>query len=301
MRGLRDRVRNRLHPPPIGGIVSDAPPTFKIRMEFWGLEIANRLSLRRVTSKKSPVVVSMTTHGARIDRVHVAIESVARGSLRPRRHILWLDDPELFANLPRTVRRLRRRGLEVIAVPPGYRVHTKYFPYVESIEEHTELFASNEDDILYPKDWLAGLLQKHREHPDCVVTYRAHAVALEGDRVAPYDSWTPCTSDTPSFRYFGTTVSGQLYPPSFLNFVRRQGTAFLEVAPMQDDVWLHHLAITAGVRTVQVTPEAVLFPWVPGTQASGLFWTNVLGGQNDVQIAATYTPQDIDRMRADPA
>lgn len=290
----------RFDPPEKDG-VSDAPQTFEIRMDILKLELANRVSRRRVTSTDSDVVVSATTHGIRINRVHVAIESVVRGSVRPARYILWLDDPALMANLPGSLKRLRRRGLEIILVPAGYRVHTKYYPYVESIDNHVERLVTSEDDIVFPVHWLRDLLACSDRYPDEVVSFRAHRIALAGTQIAPYDDWVPCTSTEPSYRNFGTNVSGQVYPPSFLNFIKTHGTEFREAAPTADDVWLNRLAIASGRRTVQVLPDPHLFPWVPGTQASGLFWTNVLGGQNDLQIARTYTADDIARIKSDPA
>lgn len=290
----------RFDPPEKDG-VSDAPQTFEIRMDILKLELANRVSRRRVTSADSDVVVSATTHGTRINRVHVAIESVARGSVRPGRYILWLDDPALMAKLPGALKRLRRRGLEIILVPAGYRVHTKYYPYVESIDEHVKRLVTSEDDIVFPPHWLRDLLDCSDRFPDEVVSFRAHRIVLDGDRIAPYDEWVPCMSTEPSYRNFGTNVSGQVYPPSFLNYVKSRGEGFRDVAPMNDDLWLHHLAVASGRRTVQVLRDPQLFPWVPGTQATGLFWTNVLGGQNDLQVKRTYTAEDIARIDADPA
>lgn len=295
-----ERILRRFDPPELNG-VSDAPQSFAIRKDIIGLELANRISRRKMIDPDSDVVVSATTHGKRIHRVHVAIESVARGTVRPGRYVLWLDDPTLMTKLPRTLKRLRRRGLDIILVPAGYRVHTKYFPYVESIDHHEKRLVTSEDDIVFPPEWLQTLLDGSDRHPDCVVSYRAHEVTFVGGEIAPYDDWRPCRSTTPSFRHFGTNVSGQVYPAAFLNFVKGEGTRFQEVAPMNDDIWLHHLAVKSGTRTVQVLPEPQLFPWVPGTQASGLFWTNVLGGENDLQIRRAYDAAEIDRMLAEPS
>lgn len=270
-------------------------------MDLWRLAVANRVSRRTIVDPESTVVICTTTHGKRIERAHLAIESVARGSMRPRRHMLWLDDPALLAHPPRALKRLQRRGLEILGVAPGYRVHTKYYPYVASVSAHEIPLATHEDDIIYPPNWLHDLVAKHKESPEDVVTYRAHTVALDEQGIGPYASWTPTVSSDASYLHFGTTVSGQLYPPAFLDFVRERGDAFRDIAPTQDDVWLHHLAVESGYRTTQVTRDQQHFPFVPGTQAHGLFWINVAGGQNDVQIQRTYTANDVARLLTDAA
>lgn len=278
---------------------ADSPETLRIRADLWRLSLTNRFSKRRIVDARSEVVLCTTTHGERIQTVHTAIESVGRGTTLPGRYILWLDDHEIASNLPSAIRRLQKRGLEVIEVAPKYKVHTKYYLYVQSVDVHTVPLATCEDDIVYPKSWLANLMATNREHPDCIATYRCHTVTFSAKGLAPYSSWIPTVNSNPSYRHFGTTVSGQMYSPEFVNFIKSEGDAFLTVSPTNDDLWIHHLAVRAGVRTVQVTRDQQHFPFVPGTQAHGLFWINVAGGQNDAQAAKTYDDFDIKRMRAD--
>lgn len=280
-----------------GSIYDDRPQNRAVRADLWRLANSNRFSRRSVVDAASTTVVTMTTHGTRISTVHIAIESIARGDVLPARLILWLDDERLAERLPRPLRRLQARGLEVRVVPPGMRVHTKYYFYLRSWEEHTLALVTSDDDIVYPPEWLASLQRTAAAHPDCVCCFRAHTVQFTDEGLAPYGSWLPCTSDLPSYRHFGTSVSGQLFPSAFLDFARSQGDAFLQLAPDADDIWLHSLAVRSGFPVVQVAALGRHFPFVPGTQASGLYQTNTLETGNDRQIASTYSAADIDRMR----
>ena len=76
------------------------------------LRAANRWRAGSVLGS-APVAVSLTSHGDRIDDVALTVESIASGSVRPGRLVLWLDDAARFASLPASLRRLVRRGLEV--------------------------------------------------------------------------------------------------------------------------------------------------------------------------------------------
>ncbi|KQQ03843.1 MULTISPECIES: hypothetical protein [unclassified Rathayibacter] len=277
----------------------DHPGSLAFRRELLMLELANRFSRRAVTDPDGEVVVTMTTHGERIHRVHVALESIARGSARPARLVLWLDDPALVAALPVSLRRLRRRGLEIRLVE-GHRVHTKYYPHLLSGRAGERDLVTSDDDIVYPRHWLRGLLDARARYPrETVLCYRAHRVAVVDGVVAPYTSWRPVADTRARFDVFGTSVSGQLFPSELMEAVAAHGDAFREVAPDADDIWLHVRAVDAGYRVAQIQPEAELFPFVPRTQQSGLYLVNYWDGGNDRQAGATYTPAVTERIAAD--
>lgn len=274
----------------------DTPQTVADVVEMARLSWRNRFSREPVVEASTPLVVSMTTYGQRARRVHVALESIARGSLKPRRLILWLDDPTIA--ITPALRRLQRRGLEIITVEHGLRVHTKYFPYARSEARHEVPMVTSDDDIIYPKDWLAGIAAAASREPDAIVCYRAHRMDFEGERLLPYSEWQPTSTIDASPLNFGTSVSGQLFPARLLDLLREKGEAFREVSPMNDDIWVHWVAISNGMPVAQVTAETQHFTLVPGTQASGLFITNVWGRENDEQFAATYSPSDLQALRA---
>ena len=122
------------------------------------LATLNLVSRSRLAGGPGPVV-SLTTYGTRIRWSHLAIESIARGSLTPSRTGLWLDDEAAFARLPRPLRRLRRRGLE-IRLSENLGPHTKYFPFIEASDSFTGPLVTADDDTIYPRFWLERLAQE---------------------------------------------------------------------------------------------------------------------------------------------
>jgi hypothetical protein len=254
----------------------------------------NRTSTQTVTGE-APVCVSLTTYGKRLQSVYLTIESIAAGGLRPARLILWLDDPAAAAALPEELERLVGRGLE-IKLTENLGPHTKYYPYVSGEDDGGLALVTADDDILYPSNWLAGLVDGHRRHPGDVICYRAWVVRIDNGAVAPYDSWDPCRSTEPSVRNFATGVSGVLYPPPMIGEIAAAGTAFLESCPAADDIWLHAMALRSGRRIRQVKAHPQHFPLIPDTQDMGLSQSNFVGRRNDLQAAATYGPEDIELM-----
>lgn len=250
------------------------------------------LTIRNLFGRESvvgsaPVIVSLTTYSSRSKQVHLAIESIAAGSCRPERIILWIDDEKILARLPKGLRRLQARGLEILATP-NYGPHKKYYSFLEH-EDHLDLpLVTADDDIIYPKSWLEDLLRSYAAFPQVISCFRAHRVTLCEGRIAPYKSWKPCLSQDPSFLSFSTGASGALYPPDFLKVLKTLGSEFVHVAPKADDVWLHGMAVKHGVMTRQINDYPVEYPVIPGSQQFALSHQNVSLDGNDTQIQLTY-------------
>jgi hypothetical protein len=137
----------------------------------------------------APVAVSLTSYGKRLEIVGHAIESIARGPVRPRRMILWVSDDGFdLAAYPRLAR-LEKRGLEILR-SADFGPHKKSHPYVEAYAADGLDLVTADDDIMYPQGWLAGLIAARRAHPGEFVGYRAKRVVLDaaGD-LAPYAEW----------------------------------------------------------------------------------------------------------------
>ena len=272
--------------------------TARARVVTPGLRMRSRYGRRELTDPSGRAVVSLTSYGARLNTVHLTIESIARGRIRPRRLILWTDPGVVFEDLPPQLRRLRLRGLEVRSSPEAFGPHTKYYPYVVSEPRHDRPLVTADDDSIYEREWLARLVAASELHPGEIVCYRAHrvGVAADGKSLRPYNTWRAAVGGQASWLNFATGVSGVLYPPAFLNELRDDGSAFTERCPRADDVWLHFRAVAHGRRIRQIVPVPKKYPEIAATQASALHRTNTALSGNDPQIAATYDAQTIVRL-----
>jgi hypothetical protein len=263
------------------------------------LLLANRYKQSPVIHQGGPVV-SLTTFSKRSEKVHIAIESIALGSVLPSRLILWVDEEPLFTNLPASIRRLQKRGLEV-RLCRNYGPHKKYYPYVESQQEFSVPLVTADDDILYPHFWLEKLIEANRDYPDAVNCYAAHVIPLNEDGFDKYSYWKFCNSTASSFCHIAMGCTGTIYPVPFLMVLKRAGTAFESCCPKGDDLWLHVQALRAGNRVRQILPQLPYFSFqaIPGTQQIALCHENVDGDGNERQIKATYTETDILLLRAE--
>lgn len=246
----------------------------------------------------APVVVSMTSYGDRIARAHVALESIAGGWERPGRLILWLEDEAVVNDPPAPLARMRRRGLE-IRHTQDWGPHKKYYPYAASEARHEVPLVTADDDVLYGFRWLGMLLAEHRRHERDVVAHRAHRITLRDGAIEPYALWGQLAEHEAGPRTFATGVSGVLYPPHLLDALREAGTAFTECAPRADDVWLHAMALRTGTTVRPVTDGLTEYRSAPQDRWASLGMSNIFEGGNDRQIAATYTPDEVELMWQD--
>lgn len=255
------------------------------------LQRRNESSAASITAPGGPVV-SMTTYGQRLASVHLALESIAAGTVLPSRLILWVDDPSALVQPSAGLKRLVDRGLE-LRLSENFGPHTKYYPYLLSTETFDTPLVTADDDLLYSDWWLEGLVSAFHKYPECVNCYRAHVIKLNNGAFAPYRSWSSCSTTLPNMLHFATGVSGVIYPPHLLRSLKHAGSEFLQICPKSDDVWLHVHALRGCVLIRQIWDRPMRFPFVPDTQATGLYHSNVLQSHNDAYIARTYTAADL--------
>lgn len=259
------------------------------------LALRNRLTRAPCVSADGPVVC-VTSHGYRLRHVHLTLEAIAAGTIKPGRLLLCLDEEDSASPLARPLRRLQRRGLEILRAP-HCGPHQKYFAYVQQADTLERPLVTADDDVLYPSTWLEGLVTAHHHMPHVIHCYRAHRVLLHGEGLAAYRQWPPCTDTGPSPLNFATGVSGVIYPATFQGWLRQQGRGFDRCCPKADDVWLHVNALRCGLPVAQIQPDPVHFVGAPRTRKGALHRHNVADGGNDQQITATYTLQDVQLLR----
>jgi len=247
-----------------------------------------------VTGEPSGPTVSMTTHGSRTKTAFLAVESIARGTLKPSRLILWTNDPACEERPPRALRRLRRRGLE-ICLAENWGPHTKYFPYVISTDpaRFSTPLVTADDDILYPRTWLRRLDAAHRQAPGAIHCFRAHTISFESTSLLPYAQWLPCRATAPGHLTFATGVSGVIYPGAMQAELRRRGDAFVDRCRENDDVWINWVAYRARIPVSQVSDSPQHFPAIPLSQRDSLMHASLAGGRTDRLLLTTYGQEDL--------
>ena len=261
----------------------------RVRYKFLLLGMRNRFTSSTILDPAGPTV-SMTTYGQRLKDAHIAIETIAKGTVLPSRFMLYLDVEEDVLRPTEALKRLKKRGLE-IHLAENLGPHTKIQWWIQNAPNFSRPHIVADDDIFYPKWWLKRILDASQQEPTSVMAYRAHRIVLTDDKkgLAPYESWPPGIKG-PSHLNFATCVSGVLFPPNFLEIMRKASDGFRETCPRNDDLWLTFQSIEHGVGIGLVTDTCLHFDLLPGSQEMALHSTNVFEQQNDVQIRQTFLP-----------
>lgn len=249
----------------------------------------NRLSRRRLHGSGQHRIVSMTTHAPRVRDVHIALESLMAQRFRDFDLHLYISrhDMAQIERLPETLERLIARGLKVCVTEQDYRSYDKLVHAL--VRYPNACIITVDDDVIYPRRWLNGLLETSARHPGCIVCYRGHFLSetAPGSR---HISYSASRSDSrpgvsgPDLCLMPTGNSGVLYPPQSLDPIALDSDAFQGLAPSADDIWFKMASLKKGTPCVRVGPKNVEFPPTASARVAPLHKQNVRLGGNDRQF-----------------
>jgi hypothetical protein len=214
-------------------------------------------SQRRAAQGKTPVIVSLTSWPPRMRYTWLAIESIMRQSVKPDRIILNLAEDEFRGrSLPKTLRMLEKRGLE-IRYGPNARSGLKLMLLEKEHKDH--VIVTLDDDMWYPEGTLNDLLACHQRWPGCIVGNReSHLPQSVNGHLLPFayciwgTDWRVRQKLHAYFRHLKPGVSallgvaGVLYPPQSLHPDVWDVATYDRLAAKNDDLWFTVMAWRQG-------------------------------------------------------
>ena len=115
-------------------------------------------------SGQRPVIISLTTIPARIDKVWLTIESLLRQQKKPNKIILWLAEDEFEKiEIPQILQKQQKRGLE-IRYCKNLRSYKKF--YYTMLEYPDSYVLVVDDDYVYSERLLAEMMRVSARYPD---------------------------------------------------------------------------------------------------------------------------------------
>lgn len=242
-----------------------------------------------VSDKKRtpPLIVSLTSFNERFNKLHLCIESLLQQSIKPDRLILWLSYAEKD-RIPPTITRLSDRGLEIKFCEDIRSYKKIIFALLEFPEA---LIATADDDIFYPKTWLADLYLSYQKEPQFIHCHRAHLMTkTQQGSLKPYKEWKFCANGIqgPSLLLFPTGEGGVLYAPNMLNQQVTNVDLFRELCPTADDVWLKAMSLLNAIPCKKIAANSKSFIQIKGTQSKALWKENTEQNKNDIQINSVF-------------
>lgn len=238
--------------------------------------------INKITKK---VIVSLTSYPARIDTVNQTIETLLNQTYKADNVVLWLgieQFPNRENDLPKHLLCLTDKGL-TIKYSNNLKAYTKLIPSLKEFPD--DIIVTADDDILYPKNWLEILVKGYLNHPECIICHRATIACSDENGLIPVLKWPFAKINTASFNYHFTGVGGVLYPPRIFDNEIFNEKAFLQLSPLNDDLWFWAMAIKNNKKAFVVKNNITNLKYVYGTQGeNSLFMQNDLQNQNDIQL-----------------
>ncbi len=231
---------------------------------------------------KSRYVISMTSWPPRFADLPLVLLTLVQQTMGAERIVLWLTEADRDILDPEIEKCFAPFGLQITTCD-DLKSHKKWLPLIES--GHANSFVICDDDIIYPREWLASLLNEAR--PDAFVGLRAHEVKLDGRySIASYAQWTKqiCGCKHPSPWVFVTGGGGAIVNPQRISERFMARSEILSKCPTADDVWLNAMHVASGILPFK-TKYSYPCLELPGTHVCGLANENVGGGENDRQMA----------------
>lgn len=256
-------------------------------------------SERGVTEKKycnHDIIVSLTTHGRRLDDVAFSIESIMQQNTKANRIVLWLDESFQKRKLPEFLIMQQKRGLE-ISYCKDLGPYTKLIPSL--LHFPNDAIITIDDDAIYDFDLLERLISGYMNDPSNIYCCRARRIFFAKDgSLLPYNQWKrPLEETSPSHLVFATGVGGVLYPPHCLDEEVNNKDVFLNICKTADDVWFNAMAIKNGTKVKKVrtrNPNGDDYLLNYAVQDIGLLQKNIHGKiLNDQQIHAVFSKYNL--------
>jgi len=246
------------------------------------------------------IVVSLTTYGKRLYDVYLAIESIMRQTLKPNKIVLWLGDEVNDTDIPITLKKQQKRGLE-IRYCKDIMSYTKLIPSLKTFPDSAII--TIDDDNLYNFDLIENLITSYKKNPNLIHSARIHRMKLIGkNKLEKYEKWDMSYEHFDvSPLNFPTGAGGVLYPPGCFNKEIFNQDVFMNICKYNDDVWFKAMALLNGAMSRKIythdkSGNDFLLNKNDNIQDTGLFKININKGMNDIQIKAVFDKYNLYKL-----
>lgn len=250
------------------------------------LSLARREPAPRPPPRPRPqrLVVTLTTIPARAHRLRTTLRSLLDQTEPADRILLCLPETSRRTGLPYP-------DPATLALPAGVEVlrcadegpASKLLPTLRA--EPDARIVVVDDDVVYPRDFLAGLLAAHRAEPAAALGLRGVRAATGGPFPAlPHVMCSAIPAPVPVDILFGTW--GYLVPPGALDEAVHDFTGHPSAVRWVDDVWISGHLARRGVRRLVIPTRSFPVETLASSVQALTDGPNRSGGNDAVAIAA---------------
>lgn len=252
----------------------------------WQLKKLPSRALRVQNSNtQGNTIVSFTSISARLPYLHLVARSLISQSLAPEKIILWLHS-NLETSLPKNLTKLVGDNFEI-------RFSAEHCPHrklVEPLRDEAlkrKIIVTCDDDMMYPTDWFARLIQSHTENPRQIVAHECRKIVKNSlGVVLPYSEWVKEDPGASALDTIAVGYGGVLYPPNCLAPTTTDRATYMALAPRADDLWFKAMSMLNGTPIRRCSHCEPMPTPILGSQKVALKRANIKGDENREQWLA---------------
>lgn len=234
--------------------------------------------------KEKQVIISLTSFPKRFSKLWIVIESLMRQKEKPDYIRLYLSNEQINSlnELPQSILRLQKKGLQIYIKDNDLRSHKKY--YYAFQENPDALIITVDDDIIYPSNITQELLSAYRLYPNSIISRYGHYLKICNGNIIPYAEWSNDILSNPSNNIFFGSGGGTLFQPNRIHKDIFNYNVFMDICKLADDIWLNAYIRLSGfnVYLINNMPCSILNVQIKSDDR--LTTQNVGENLNDIQI-----------------
>jgi hypothetical protein len=255
------------------------------KMQVQGIYLLMRLGLppgfpfraAECHGRPQPVIVSVTSYPPRFRWLALTLRCLLNQSVKADRVILWVAHADRDL-LPMAVVKLQARGLSIKSTE-DLKSYKKLIPALQCYGFDVNHVIAD-DDMYYPRHWLATLLDDKAE--SAVVCHFARVWREEKGGIDTYLQWPELPPGAASSHGLLIGLGGVWFPPGSLGEAVCDYALASRLCPSQDDIWFTWHALMNGYQIKRSAVSVPRFSW-PGADVVALSKTNNAPGQGNDQ------------------
>lgn len=197
--------------------------------------------------REIPIIVSLYSTEEHFDELELTLYSLCSQNICPDRIILWLSDEYELSELPYTITKYIKNGLEIKFVEDK----GDFTPLIYTLKDFEKsIIVIVKDDIYYPKNWLKKLYHSYISNPEDIHANNVLKVKTNRKNLSPYKEWEFFDdTENASFYYFPLISGGILYPPDCFSWEIIREDIYKKKVNTTPEIWCWIISLVSGRKT----------------------------------------------------